>query len=267
MNNNDDDHHNYKTVISSDDVVRQRFRRIQPELFEQATTTTTTTTINKECNSTVDEMTTTQLEKGPMTRINLVEGPRSAFARLFPDRYREEQEEFERKQRSKSSDSQRYNFDRDNLRTLADADHHVRETVRKSLRVTFGDHDSNDLKFRTKSEPHIHDATQHYYNVSSSNEARQENVSRMPLNYDPDPEIIYRDNPDKLVYVQKVGVRYLKPPTPPPPGPLVIREIQATPPQEPPPLVVSTTPSVVSALAFFTFQSCLDPWHHVRHRH
>ncbi|CAF5189969.1 unnamed protein product, partial [Rotaria sp. Silwood1] len=72
-----------------------------------------------------------------------------------------------------------------------------------------------------------------------------ENITHIPLNYDPDPEIIYRDNPNKLVYVQKIGVRYLKPPTPPPPEPIIVREVQSTPPQEPPPLVVSTTPPIV----------------------
>ena len=239
--NNNYRYHNYQTEITDGGVVdTQRSRRLRPELFEQTTTTTTTTTINKECNSKVNEMTTTQLEKGPMTRINLAGGPRSAFARLFPARYRQEQEELERKQRSKSSDDHRYNFDRDNLRTHYQDD--AQETARKPHRVTFGEQELSEWKSRTKSEPQIHDTTHHYHNVSASNETRNDSVSRIPLNYDPSPEIIYRDNPDKVVYVQKVGVRYLKPPTPPPPGPLVIREIQATPPQEPPPLVVSTTP-------------------------
>ena len=41
--------------------------------------------------------------------------------------------------------------------------------------------------------------------------------------HDPNPEIITKNNPDHLSYQQNVSVRYLVPPTPPPPGPLIIR--------------------------------------------
>jgi hypothetical protein len=40
---------------------------------------------------------------------------------------------------------------------------------------------------------------------------------------DPNPEIITKPNPDHITYQQNVSVRYLVPPTPPPPGPLIIR--------------------------------------------
>ena len=43
------------------------------------------------------------------------------------------------------------------------------------------------------------------------------------LNNDPNPQIIVRPNPDQVTYQQNVSVRYLVPPTPPPPGPLIIR--------------------------------------------
>lgn len=192
------------------------FLRPLPELYEQTVTTTMTTTVNKEVNATVDETTTTELEKGPLRRVTLINGPNSAFARLFPERYREEQEEFRRQQRSKSSsDDTRYNFDRI-------------EPSPRSHRVTFADEQQwRDIDGRTRSEPHLN-----------------ENLAQHVLNHDPEPEVIYRDNPEKLVYVQKVGVRYLKPPTPPPPGPLVIREVQPTPPVELPPLIVGTTPYI-----------------------
>ena len=213
----------------------------QPTFYEQTVTTTTTTTINEECNSKVDEMTSTNIERSPLRRVNVVGGPRSAFARLFPERYRDEQDQI---QRSKSTEDQRYNFD--------GVDHQYpndRPTnLRRSHRVTFEDQDAERLSTRTKSEPFLTDASHHYQNISSSASPSPldgtlgEKVTKIPLNFDPEPEVIYRDNPNKLVYVQKVGVRYLKPPTPPPPGPLVIREIASTPLQEPPPLIVSTTP-------------------------
>jgi hypothetical protein len=43
--------------------------------------------------------------------------------------------------------------------------------------------------------------------------------------YDINPEIITKPNPDPITYKQNVSVRYLIPPTPPPPGPLIIRGI------------------------------------------
>lgn len=173
---------------------------VRPEWYEQTLTSTTTTTINRETNSNTDEMTTTQLEKSPLRRLNFVSGPQSAFARLFPEKYRCEQEDVGRKQRSKSScDRDRYNFDR---QTTVDG--------RKSRRVSF------------------------YYD--------HDIPSDIPLNYDPNPEIIRRENPNNVVYVQKVGVRYLEPPTPPPPEPIIIRERHATPPPELPPVVIKTSP-------------------------
>ena len=209
-----------------------------PDIFEQMVTTTTTTTINKEVNSKVDEMTTTHLEKSPIRRVNLVTGPNSAFARLFPERYRQEQEQSQRHQRSKSSDhDQRYNFDRtihtdQSMSNLDDEN----QSIRRSNRVTFDDQQELIVPERTKSESYLNESIDRF----SSHENRQ----HIPLNYDAEPEIIYRDNPEKLVYIQKVGVRYLKPPTPSPPGPLIIREVQGTPPEEPPPLIVTSSPYV-----------------------
>jgi hypothetical protein len=43
--------------------------------------------------------------------------------------------------------------------------------------------------------------------------------------YDINPEIITKPNPDPITYKQNISVRYLIPPTPPPPGPLIIRGI------------------------------------------
>jgi len=224
---------NYKNEIIVDD--NQHYRRIpaewfckeqhtvKPTLYEQTVTTTTETVTNKETNTKTDEMTTTHLERSPMRRVNIVSGPRSAYARLFPDKYRQEQDELARRQRSQSTDNQRYNFDRF-VKSNND-----NEAVKQYNRpISFYDQslsEPNYVNTRTKSDPYIH-----------------EDVTRIPLNYDPNPEIIYRDNPNKVVYLQKVGVRYLKPPTPPPPEPIIIRERHATPPQDPPPIVIAATP-------------------------
>ncbi|UJR15481.1 hypothetical protein I4U23_002424 [Adineta vaga] len=222
----------------------QRFRQIRtnwfhntrqpaiPDLYEQSVTTTTTTTINKEANVKTDEMTTTCLEKGPLRRVNLVNGPQSAYARLFPDQYRQEQEDLVRKHRSKSTDDRRYNFDRSlHERIMSDEDCH--DQTRKSRHISFYEQQDdasmpcqqNELNIRTQSFPCLTDKQ-----------------LELPFNYDPNPEIVYEENPDEVVYVQKVGVRYLEPPTPPPPEPIIIREIQSSPAQELPPLILSTTP-------------------------
>jgi hypothetical protein len=237
MNRNN---YNDEIIDASDS---QRFHRIRsdwfhktqqpavPQLYEQTVTTTTTTTVNKEINETTDEMITTQLEKSPLRRVNLVTGPQSAYARLFPDKFRQEQEELARRQRSKSTDSQRYNFDRIHNEHIT-SDDDDREIIRKARRVSFYDKQNDDLLFnqnglntRTKSCSYLN-----------------EKLIEIPVNFDPDPEVIYRDNPDDVVYVRKVGVRYLKPPTPPPPEPLIIREVQATRQQELSPIIISPTP-------------------------
>lgn len=208
----------------------QRYRftsleRSKPTLYEQSVTTTTTTTVNKETNTKTDELTTTQLEKSPMRRVNFVTGPKSAFARLFPDRY--QQQEGRRSKSTTRIDDQRYNFDR-----CPSTDDDYYETSRKSRRVKF----ENQLNDLYSSNPTT------FTTRTKSESLNSRNIAQIPLNYDPDPEIIYRDNPNKVVYVQKVGVRYLKPPTPTPPEPIIIRERHATPPQEPPPLIISATP-------------------------
>ncbi|CAF0854997.1 unnamed protein product [Adineta steineri] len=55
------------------------------------------------------------------------------------------------------------------------------------------------------------------------------------------PQVIYKPNNQEVVYKQNIMVRWLQPPTPPPPAPIIIREIQA--PQEvQPPIVCRQMP-------------------------
>ncbi|CAF1220091.1 unnamed protein product [Rotaria magnacalcarata] len=58
------------------------------------------------------------------------------------------------------------------------------------------------------------------------------------LNKDPNPQIVKKQNSDQVTYKQNISIRYLVPPTPPPTGPLIIREIVAPHPPTPPPLVI-----------------------------
>ncbi len=63
-------------------------------------------------------------------------------------------------------------------------------------------------------------------------------MAQYPINYDPSPHIIrkqFDDHHAPIVYKQQIAVRYLCPPTPPPPAPLIIREIRAPEPDPLPP--------------------------------
>ncbi|CAF2506945.1 unnamed protein product [Rotaria sp. Silwood2] len=62
--------------------------------------------------------------------------------------------------------------------------------------------------------------------------------TRPDLNNDPNPQMITKPNSDQITYQQNVSVRYLVPPTPPPPGPLIIREIVPPRAPTPPPVVI-----------------------------
>lgn len=206
-----------------------------PPFYEETTTMTTTTTgINQRNSSDFNDRTRQTLDTTPIRRVNVINGPQSAFARLFPEKYRQ-QEDYQYQQRSKSSDHRHHqrhhgNTDHISIQYAISDDEDIEKDyeqsdIRRSRRVRFFTDEGDSFNTRTKSEPYL-------------NELHANNV----LNYDPQPEIVHRDNPDHVTYTRKVGVRYLKPPTPPPPGPILIREVQPSPPKNPPPLVISTTP-------------------------
>lgn len=55
--------------------------------------------------------------------------------------------------------------------------------------------------------------------------AQQQGPNGYKINFDPNPQIIRKNANDAVTYKQEVAVRYLRPPTPPPPGPLIIKEV------------------------------------------
>ncbi|UJR15011.1 hypothetical protein I4U23_001988 [Adineta vaga] len=64
------------------------------------------------------------------------------------------------------------------------------------------------------------------------------------ITYDPYAQYIQHHNNNQVTYEQNVLIRYLRPPTPPEPGPLIIREVHAPPPREVPPLIIHQRPHV-----------------------
>ena len=67
-------------------------------------------------------------------------------------------------------------------------------------------------------------------------------LSEYPLNYDTTPEIIYKKPLQPIEYVQELAVRYLRPPTPPAPGEIIIRQEGNTLAPPAPPLVIRQQP-------------------------
>jgi hypothetical protein len=76
-----------------------------------------------------------------------------------------------------------------------------------------------------------------YQRSSSTNE-----IISTDAKQDTHAEHIRRHNNNRITYRQDVSIRYLQPPTPPPPDPVIIREIYAPQLPEPPPLVIRQRP-------------------------
>lgn len=78
-------------------------------------------------------------------------------------------------------------------------------------------------------------------------------LKEYPINLDPDPEVVTKASKNIVQYTQEMFIRYLRPPTPPQPGEIVIQEManEVTPPAPPviirqqPPRPVTPEPIVV----------------------
>ena len=67
-------------------------------------------------------------------------------------------------------------------------------------------------------------------------------IDNYPINEDESPEIIVKKNDKKLEYDQEIGVRYLRPPTPPDHGDIIIQHEKSVIPPIAPPLVIRQEP-------------------------
>ena len=99
--------------------------------------------------------------------------------------------------------------------------------------ATNTDMDEDESRMRVVSANDI--IKQSCHNLNVDNEVAK--YSHVPLNEDPDPIIIKKENNEQVVYKQNVFIRWLQPPTPPPPAPIIIREVQE-PQEQLPPLVI-----------------------------
>ena len=67
-------------------------------------------------------------------------------------------------------------------------------------------------------------------------------LSDYEINKDPCPEIIRKKSDQEIVYKQEIAIRYLRPPTPPPPGDIIIQEECPIIPKPAPPLIMRQEP-------------------------
>ena len=67
-------------------------------------------------------------------------------------------------------------------------------------------------------------------------------ITKYKINEDLNPEIIKKQTGQRINYQQEIAVRYLKPPTPPPPGEIIIKQEKNIPIKPAPPLVIRQVP-------------------------
>lgn len=67
-------------------------------------------------------------------------------------------------------------------------------------------------------------------------------ISEYPINQDDEPEIIKKETNQTVVYKHEVAVRFLKPPTPTPPGDLIIKQENNIPVSPAPPVIIRQPP-------------------------
>lgn len=67
-------------------------------------------------------------------------------------------------------------------------------------------------------------------------------IIQYPINEDPSPEIITKKSRQLLDYTQEIAIRYLRPPTPPMPGDIIINQISGEPYPPAPPIIIRQQP-------------------------
>ncbi|CAF2470635.1 unnamed protein product [Rotaria sp. Silwood2] len=78
--------------------------------------------------------------------------------------------------------------------------------------------------------------------AGAAGQLAQQGPNGYKINFDPNPQIIRKHANDAVTYKQEVAVRYLRPPTPPPPGPLIIKEVRNPALPAAPPIVIRQRP-------------------------
>ena len=102
---------------------------------------------------------------------------------------------------------------------------------------------NNPLEFEERESLTVHGNTGIWINRSEVVNWRGEvPITQYQINEDLSPEIIRKQTEQRLIYEQEVAVRYLRPPTPPPPGEIIIKQEKNIPTPPAPPLVIRQVP-------------------------
>lgn len=67
-------------------------------------------------------------------------------------------------------------------------------------------------------------------------------INEYPINQDTNPEIINKETNQTIEYVQELAIKYLRPPTPPNPGEIIINQLPDQIPNPAPPLIIRQQP-------------------------
>lgn len=70
----------------------------------------------------------------------------------------------------------------------------------------------------------------------------EELMARYVINQDPKPIVINKKLDMMIDYAQEIAVRYLRPPTPPPPGDIIIQEMPSRASPQAPPVIIRQLP-------------------------
>jgi hypothetical protein len=102
---------------------------------------------------------------------------------------------------------------------------------------------NNPLEFNETESLTVHGNTGLWLNRTEIVNWRGEiPITQYLINEDLNPEVIRKRTEQRIIYEQEVAVRYLRPPTPPPPGEILIRQEKNIPTPPAPPLVIRQVP-------------------------
>ncbi len=68
-------------------------------------------------------------------------------------------------------------------------------------------------------------------------------ISAYPINHDEKPDVVLKQFSQKIEYIQELAIRYLKPPTPSPPGDIVLVQERNVASEPAPPLIIRQQPA------------------------
>jgi hypothetical protein len=96
---------------------------------------------------------------------------------------------------------------------------------------------------------HVYNRPDHYHEVANVTKVFNDGTQSIQYKVNEDSEPVKIVRPiEPLTQKQNVRVRYLEPPEPPVPAPIIVKERQLTPPPPPPPIVIRQKHLILDSL-------------------